>query len=106
MELNAQKSMFLYNIDDQGIYGQVPELFLYHMTTLDTNFRYLGYFLKPNHYKIMDRNWMSREVEKGINNWTYRWLSLGEDCVGSVCIGSILVYWLSLAMISVSVIGI
>ena len=42
MAADAKKYMFILNIDDQGIWVQISQLFLYHMTTLETGFKYMG----------------------------------------------------------------
>jgi hypothetical protein len=39
--------------------------------------KYLGFYLKPNNYRVADWKWMIQKVEKRIGNWSFCWLSLG-----------------------------
>jgi len=49
----------------------------FEVKPLDDGFKYLGVFLKPNYYNKADWNWLERNFEKRISNWSHRWLSLG-----------------------------
>jgi hypothetical protein len=49
----------------------------YNFTELSNGFKYLGYFLKADIQKTEDWRWLLTKVEKRINNWSFRWLSLG-----------------------------
>ena len=66
--------------------------------------KYLGFFLKPNGYRICDWLWLIQKMEKRICHWTYRYLSLGGRLVllNSV-LSSIPVYWMSLAPLPAAV---
>jgi hypothetical protein len=65
--------------------------------------KYLGFYLKPNGYRIMDWNWLIEKIEKRISNWTFLWLSLGGRLVlVKSVLQSIHVYWLSLAKVPAS----
>jgi hypothetical protein len=67
--------------------------------------KYLGFCLKPNGYRLVDWNWLIEKVDKRINNWTSRWLSLGGRLVlVKVVLQSIPVYWFSLAKVPISII--
>jgi hypothetical protein len=66
--------------------------------------KYLGFFLKPNNYRVVDWNWMIQKIEKRIGNWTFRWLSLGGRLIlAKSVLQSLPVYWLSLVKIPSSI---
>ena len=39
--------------------------------------KYLGFFIKPNDYRVSDCMWLIQKVEKNIGHSTYRWLYFG-----------------------------
>jgi hypothetical protein len=62
--------------------------------------KYLGFFLKPNNYRVNDWMWLLKKIEKRIENWTFRWLSLGGRLtLANSFLQSIPFYWLSLVKI-------
>lgn len=44
---------------------------------MELGMKYLGYFLKPNNYRVADWNWFVQKLEKIISNWSFKWLSMG-----------------------------
>jgi hypothetical protein len=67
------------------------------IVSLDQGIKYLGFFLKPNNYKVNECIWLIQKIEKRNGNWTFRWVSLGSRItLAKVVLQSILVYWLSL----------
>jgi hypothetical protein len=52
-------------------------LLSYKFIDLTIGFKYLGYYLKSGLHKTEDWLWLITKVEKKINHWSYRWLSLG-----------------------------
>jgi len=81
MDINLHKSNFIHiNVEDQTL-TQIQDIFGISSTLLDNGFKYLGFFLKPNNYEIVDWLWIFQRVEKRISLWAYRWLSLGGRLV-------------------------
>ena len=59
---------------------------------------YLGYFLKPNNYKVVDWNWLVQKFEKRISNWLFRWISIGGRLIlVKYVFEGVCIFWLSLA---------
>lgn len=67
---------------------------------MEEGFKYLGFFLKPNAYRVSDWHWLIEKFEKKIHPWYYRCLSLGGRMI---LINSVLanlpIYWLTLAKV-------
>jgi hypothetical protein len=64
----------------------------------------LGYYLKPDRYKVEDWRWLIEKFELRINHWCNRMLSLGGRYVlVKAVLESLHVYWLALAHIPLSV---
>jgi hypothetical protein len=78
----------------------LKEFLPFETKPVDSGFKYLGCFLKPNCYTKSDWRWLEKKFDARISNWSHRWLSLGGRVilVKSV-LESIPVYWLSLANI-------
>jgi hypothetical protein len=53
------------------------QILLYNFSELSVGFKYLGYYLKAGIQKVEEWVWILTKVEKKINHWSYRWLSLG-----------------------------
>jgi len=98
--VNATKNTIL----QEGLTKQdlIPykSLFPYIFSDLASGFKYLGFFLKTGSQRVEDWSWLINKMEKKINNWCYRWLSLGGrfTLLKSV-LGSKPLYWLSLVVI-------
>jgi hypothetical protein len=80
--------------------------FPYHFKLVETGFKYLGFFIKPNHYLIEDWSWLIRKFEKRVDHWCNRWLTLGGRLIliKAVLMG-LSVYWMSMSAIPISVLG-
>jgi hypothetical protein len=104
--INATKSTFLQaGLSEQEL-SPYKSLFPYNFTDLATGFKYLGFYLKTGPQRAVDWIWLTKRMEKKIDNWCYRWLSLGGrlTLLKSV-LESQSVYWLSLAVIPCSVLN-
>jgi hypothetical protein len=76
----------------------------YKFFDLAVGFKYLGYFLKAGLQRSEDWLWLLTKVEKKINHWSYRWLSLGgRYTLCKAVLESQPVYWLSLASVPLSI---
>jgi hypothetical protein len=66
----------------------------------------LGFYLKAGAQRSEDWNWLLKKFEKRINNWCYRWLSLGGRLtLLKAVLSSQSIYWLSMAVVPCSVLN-
>jgi hypothetical protein len=77
MIVNCHKSVFLVQNIDLNLKLSLTSVFNIKIECLDQGMKYLGFFLKPNSYRVNDWLWLLKKIEKRIGNWTYRWISLG-----------------------------
>ena len=74
---------------------------------MDNGFKYLGFYLKPNSYRVKYWFWLLKKIEKRITIWSYRFLSLGGRInLINATLQSILVYWCSLLKLPTSIINV
>jgi hypothetical protein len=66
MEFNTQKSSFLQEGWDDVELNLLKEIFPFEVKPLDTGFKYLGFFIKPNCYNRVDWLWLEKKFEKRI----------------------------------------
>jgi hypothetical protein len=100
MDVNCQKSCFLAQNIDPSLEQRMQEEFNIQFISIDKGMKYLGFYLKPNNYRVGDWNWMVQKVEKRIGNWSFHWLSLGGRLIlAKSVLQSLHVYWLSLVKI-------
>jgi hypothetical protein len=106
MDFSPQKSTFLEAGWDDGELTLLKELMPFEVKPLDTGFKYLGFYIKPNCYSRLDWLWLEKKIEKRILSWSHRWLTLGGKVIlVKIVLESISVYWLSLAKIPKSVLN-
>jgi hypothetical protein len=106
MEFNQQKSLFLEAGWDDAELVLLKDLFPFEVKPLETGFKYLGFYIKPNCYTRMDWLWLEKKFEKRILSWSHRWLTLGGRVIlVKAVLESISVYWLSLEKIPKSVLN-
>jgi hypothetical protein len=104
MIINCHKSVFLVQNIDPSLQHNLNAVFNIKIESLDQGMKYLGFFLKPNNYRVNDWMWLLKKIEKRIGNWTFRWLSLGGRLtLATSVLQSIPVYWLSLVKLPTSV---
>ena len=73
---------------------------------MEIGFKYLGFFLKPNNYRVKDWFWHIKKIEKRISNWNFRFLSLGGmPTLIKATLQRIPIYWCSLVKILASIIN-
>jgi len=93
LDINVKKSCFIYRNVEEKVLQEIIEVFGVSSSYLDDGFKYLGYFLKPNSYKVADWLWLVKKFEKRITLWAYRSLSMGGRLVLiKVVLHNILVY--------------
>ena len=71
MQINMDKSCFLYNNLNDGILNRIVGSLPYRFDHITKGFIYLGYFIKPLGYLIKDWHWLIQKFEKRIHHWTY-----------------------------------
>jgi len=104
MDINCQKSRFLAHNIDPSLEQRIQLAFNIQFINIEEGMKYLGFYLKPNCYRVADWNWMIQKIEKIISNWTLRCLSLGGRMVlEKSVLQSIPMYWLNLAKILASI---
>ena len=100
MKVNMGKPTILFfNIPDllkQNILNHLP----YIEEDSNSCFKYLGFSLKANDYKIKGWLWFLENIKERIGSWFHQWISLeGRFTMGKSVIESILVYWMAMAFI-------
>jgi hypothetical protein len=104
--VNESKSTMLQEGLSEHDLVPFKALFPYNFEDLDAGFKYLGYFLKTGTHRAIDWCWLLKKMEKKIDNWCYRWLSLGgRYTLLKVVLESQSVYWMSLAIVPRSVLN-
>ena len=77
MMANVGKSCIYHEDDGRVIAKDIANMFNFSTNSLSMGFKYLGFHMKPNNYKIKQSDWMLEKVEKQIRGWTSKWLSSG-----------------------------
>ena len=54
MDVNCQKSCFLAQNIDPSLKQRLKEVFNIQFVSIDQGMKYLGFYLKPNNYKLTD----------------------------------------------------
>jgi hypothetical protein len=71
---------------------------------LSIGFKYLGYYIKADHYKTTDWDWLVTKVEKKVGHWCNRWLTIeGRYTLLKSVLEGQPIYWMALAAIPTSV---
>jgi hypothetical protein len=68
MDVNCQKSCFLVQNIDHILDQILKTTFNIQFVCIDQGMKYLGFFLKPNNYRVVDWNWMIQKIENWIGN--------------------------------------
>jgi hypothetical protein len=75
----------------------IMDLILYPRFSLENEFKYLGFFFKPDNYKVVDWEFLVKRIESGILIWVNHLLSKGGRLVLlKSMLEIILVYWSSI----------
>jgi hypothetical protein len=102
--INAHKTSFYQFGVQQQVLDSLKEIFHYSINNLTDGFKYLGYILKADRFKVEDWNWLISKYENRISHWCNRWLTLGGRLVlVKAVLESQPVYWLALENIPSSV---
>jgi hypothetical protein len=68
MDINYQKSFFLAHNIEPSLEKRIQSTYNTKFINFDEGMKYLGFYLKPNCYKVSDWNWLIQKIEKRINN--------------------------------------
>lgn len=55
--------------------NRAKELLSFEAKSLHDLFKYLGFFLKPDSYKVQDWSWILANIEDKMKHWSFKWLS-------------------------------
>lgn len=106
MKVSENKSILLCSGEDDELKREISTMFNFQSKDLNEGNKHLGYFTMPNSYRVVDWRWLVQKFDKRINNWSFRWLSLGGRLIFlKFVLEGILVYWLSLAYILTSIVS-
>lgn len=74
--------------------------FPFTLHTLDDGLKYLGYRIKPQHYRIVDWIWLVAKIEWRLSIWHHKYLSrVGPLVLIKYVLEATPIYWMSLAWI-------
>eukprot|EP00253_Pinus_taeda_P029586 PITA_29586 len=81
--------------------GRVGALLPFEIKSLQESFKYLGFLLKPDTYRVQDWKWLLIKIEKKLNFWSHKWLSqAGRLVLIKTVLIAIPVYWASLMWVT------
>ena len=72
MEVSIQNSSFLINMVDDAVLEQVQNFLPLPMDSIETGFKYLGYFFNSNNYLKEHWMWLLKKVENKVDNWCHK----------------------------------
>jgi hypothetical protein len=78
LEINVNKSTFHHFGVQQGFLNNLTALFHFGIMSLSAGFKYLGYFLKMDSYKVADWQWLLQKYEHRICHWCNHFLIFGR----------------------------
>ena len=79
MKINEDKSaLSVSNLDESEVFT-LQNIFAFYVNKIEFGMKYLGFHLKPCSYLLKDWDWLIAKVEKRIKNWSFRWLSKGDE---------------------------
>eukprot|EP00253_Pinus_taeda_P036198 PITA_36198 len=100
MLINSGKSQVCVAGFNRRECNAMTNLFPFQTQSLDSSFKYLGFWLKPDAYKKEDWNWLIAKIEARISHWSFRWLSrAGRLTLLKSVLLAIPVYWVALTWI-------
>eukprot|EP00253_Pinus_taeda_P004076 PITA_04076 len=100
MQINSGKSKLCVAGFNKRESTLLSSLFPFQIQALESPFKYLGFWLKPDSYKKEDWNWLIAKLETRISHWSFKWLSRARrlTLIKSVLM-AIPVYWATLSWI-------
>lgn len=77
MELIKDKSTFYIGSSAEEPCIDLSPLFPFKKDSLEYGLKYLLFFIKTNYYQAQYWGWLIKRIDKWINNWSYKVLSIG-----------------------------
>jgi len=106
MEVSINKSIMLCHDILMEVEIDICQLFAFRIGPIDGGLNFLGYFLKPYDFKVVDWMWFCKKVDSMINLWCHCWLSIeGRVVLLKSVLESIAIYWLYIAHVPKSILG-
>jgi len=100
MQINSRKSQLIVEGLDRQESAQMHSSFPYQSSNMESPFKYLGFWLKPNAYKKEDWNWLIAKIEARISHWSFKWLSrVGRLTLIKSVLMAIPIYWATLTWV-------
>jgi len=100
MQINSRKSQIIEEGLNRQEKAQINSFFPYEMCNMESPFKYLGFWLKPNAYRKEDWNWLITKIEAKITHWSFKWLSrAGRLTLIKSVLLAIPVYWAALTWV-------
>lgn len=104
MMVNIHKSsLSLFGLSRYEL-TQAHILFPFQSLDSEARLKYLGFYLKPNDYKINEWMWLIAKVEKIIKAWCFRWFYRFRRLVLIKSVLEVIsIFWISLSLIPLGV---
>eukprot|EP00253_Pinus_taeda_P033361 PITA_33361 len=100
MQINLKKSHFILEGFSRNECSQITAILPFDVHTMDSPFKYLGFWLKPNSYKKQDWNWLVAKIEAKIGHWSFKWLSrAGRLTLVNSVLQAMPIFWAALTWI-------
>eukprot|EP00253_Pinus_taeda_P014847 PITA_14847 len=100
MQINFRKSHFIMEGFSRNECSQITAILPFEIYNMDSPFKYLGFWIKPNSYKKQDWNWLVAKIEAKIAHWSFKWLSrAGRLTLVNLVLQTMPVFWAALTWI-------
>eukprot|EP00253_Pinus_taeda_P025789 PITA_25789 len=98
--INKRKSTLTCTGLSRELVRRVELVLNFEVKSLEHTFKYLGFFLKPDNYRIKDWKWILAKIESKLKHWSYKWLSRADRLVLiKFILMAVPVYWASLTWV-------
>jgi len=74
--MNKEKSKLISDKLEEEFTTKIANLFGVKVHTMQDEFRYSGFNLKPNNYMCLDWDWLIRKFDKKLGLSEHKWLSI------------------------------
>eukprot|EP00253_Pinus_taeda_P019452 PITA_19452 len=98
--INERKSSLTSSGLSEDMVHSVKMVLNFDVKTLEDTFKYLGFLLKPDNYRIKDWTWILAKIESKLKHWSFRWLSrAGRLVLIKSVLMAVPVFWASLTWV-------